>query len=368
MDYITSIGLDVHARSIAAAAFNPLTGEIISKSFLYSPVEVASWALSFERPKAVYESGVTGFHLCRELNALGLDCVVAATSKMQRPPADAKRKNDSNDAAYLARLLAMHNITEVFVPDEETEAMRDLVRAHRDAVADATRAKQRLNLFLMRHGYTFNEKNSEGNPIGSWTAAHWAWIRKIVFCNEADEEAFAFYISEVRHKEAQKKEIEKFIRVHAKEERWSGRVDALCCFKGIDVLTAFAVTVEAGVFSRFSSAREFAAWTGLVPSEHSSGQKIANGPITKTGNSLVRRLLIESSWHYARATPERKKQTSPEVPLRIENHAAKGVKRLVERRRYLARRGKRPVVANTATARELACWIWAIGCMVEGRA
>ena len=319
MNHTTSIGLDVHARSIAAAALDPLTGEVVTKTFAYSPGEVASWALGFDSPKAVYESGVTGFHLCRELNALGLECAVGASSKMQRPPADVKRKNDLSDAQFLARLLATHNVTEVFVPDAETEAARDLVRAHADARADLTRARQRLNLFLMRHGHVFCEKGPTGAPVGSWTKAHWAWIRQISFPDEADEEALAF-----------------------------------------------SLVAEAGVFSRFDSARAFSTWAGLVPSEHSSGPRRRTGGITKTGNSNVRRLLVEASWHYARATAARKPAPSPDVPLRIENHAAKAVKRLVARRREMSARGKRPSVANCATARELACWCWAIGRMAEG--
>ena len=158
MNHTTSIGLDVHARPIAAAALDPLTGEVVTKTFAHSPGEIVSWALGFDSPKAVYESGVTGPHLCRELNSLGLECAVGASSKMQRPPADARRKNDLSDAAFLARLLATHNVTEVFVPDAETEAARDLVRAHADARADLTRARQRLNLFLKRHGHVFCEK------------------------------------------------------------------------------------------------------------------------------------------------------------------------------------------------------------------
>ena len=366
MNHTTSIGLDVHARSIAAAALDPLTGEVVTKTFAYSPGEVASWALGFDSPKAVYESGVTGFHLCRELNALGLECAVGASSKMQRPPADVKRKNDLADAQFLARLLATHNVTEVFVPDAETEAARDLVRAHADARADLTRARQRLNLFLMRHGHVFCEKGPTGAPVGSWTKAHWAWIRQISFPDEADEEALAFYIAQVRHMEGQKRELEKFIRAHAREPRWRGRVDALRCLKGIEEITAFALVAEAGVFSRFDSARAFSTWAGLVPSEHSSGPRRRTGGITKTGNSNVRRLLVEASWHYARATAARKPAPSPDVPLRIENHAAKAVKRLVARRREMSARGKRPSVANCATARELACWCWAIGRMAEG--
>ena len=129
MNHITSIGLDVHARSITAVALDSFTGEVNSKKFSYSSAEVASWILQFDSPKAVYESGVTGFHLVRELKVLGVDCIVGAVSKMQRPVADKRKKNDRNDAEFLARQLMAHNIVEVFVPDEETEGARNLSRA-----------------------------------------------------------------------------------------------------------------------------------------------------------------------------------------------------------------------------------------------
>jgi transposase len=367
MRHVTSIGLDVHARSVTAAALNPITGEVTTKRFKNSPAEIAEWILGFESPKAVYESGVTGFYLVRALRELGVDCIVGAVSKMQRSAADKRKKNDLNDAVFLARLLSTNNIVEVMVPDEECEAMRDIARALEDVRDDLIRAKQRLTKFLLRHGYVFDETNAAGQRIGNWTHAHWEWIRKIKFSQMADEETFAYYISEVRHFEMHKKTIERYIKDHAKKERWAPRIEALRCLKGIEVMTAFAIVVEAQVFSRFCSASAFASWLGLVPSEHSSGERLCRGGITKAGNSHIRKLLVEASWHYARATATRKKDSwGTLVPLRIENHAAKGVKRLVERRRYLHTRGKKPVVANCATAREMACWIWAIGRMCEG--
>lgn len=128
MPHVTSIGLDVHARSVAAAAFNPFTGEVVRRSFGTDASEIAEWALGFEDPRACYESGPTGFHMARELRALGLDCAVAAVSKMQRPAADARRKNDRRDAEFIARMLATHNIVEVPLPDMAVEAARDLDR------------------------------------------------------------------------------------------------------------------------------------------------------------------------------------------------------------------------------------------------
>ena len=368
MGHVTSIGLDVHARSITAAALDSVTGEVRSQRFAYSPAEVASWILRFESPKAVYESGVTGFHLVRALRELGVDCVVGAVSKMHKPASDRRRKNDRNDAEFLARQLMAHNVVEVFVPDEETEGARCLSRALEDARDDLTRAKHRLTHLLIRWGHVWNELTPEGGRRGAWTRAHWEWIRGIELPDGAAQESLDYYISEVRHMEAQKKAIEKRIALRAREDRWRGRVEALRCMKGIETATAFSLVAEAGVFSRFASARAFASWLGLVPSEHSSGERVSRGGITKAGNSHLRKLLVEASWHYARATRERKRPLYDDaVPAPVSNHAAAGVRRLVERRRHLsADLRKRPVVANVATARELACWCWALGRMSEG--
>lgn len=368
MNHVTSIGLDVHARSVTAAALDSITGEVRSKKFRYSPAEIADWILRFESPKAVYESGVTGFHLVRELRSLGVDCIVGAVSKMQRPASDRRKKNDRNDAEFLARQLLAHNIVEVFVPDGETEAARNLSRVLEDIRDDLARAKHRLTHLLIRWGYVWDEYTPEGKRRGTWTRAHWEWIRGIELPESAAQESLDYYISEVRHIEAQKKAIEKRITQYAQKPRWRERVEAMRCMKGIETMTAFAITVEAGVFSRFDSARSFASWLGLVPSEHSSGEYTSRGSITKAGNSHLRKLLVEAAWHYTRATKERKRALNdPAVPCAISNHAASGIKRLVERRHHFTHDlRKRPVIANVATARELACWCWALGCMSEG--
>ena len=164
MNHTTSIGLDVHARSIAAAALDPLTGEVVTKTFAYSPGEVASWALGFDSPKAVYESGVTGFHLCRELNALGLECAVGASSKMQRPPADVKCKNDLSDAQFLARLLATHNVTEVFVPDAETEA---------EVIEPPSLMEARNDLWKAMRAWCAATTGLEGEELDARAQAEW---------------------------------------------------------------------------------------------------------------------------------------------------------------------------------------------------
>ena len=366
MPHVTSIGLDVHARSVAAAAFNPFTGEVVHRDFGTDAAEIAEWALGFEEPRACYESGPTGFHMARELRALGLDCAVAAVSKMQRPAADARRKNDRRDAEFIARMLATHNIVEVPLPDAAVEAARDLDRALDDATVEYRRARQRLNMFLIRLGHVWDGRNADGTRKKAWTRAHWRWISEIRL-EGPQRDALEYYVTAARCAESDRRQLERRVVALAGADRWRPAVEALSCIKGIDTLTAFRLAAEAGSFSRFRSAPAFASWCGLTPSEHSSGESERHGGITKAGNALARTALIESAWHYSMCSP-RPKAPAPgaDVPPAIRSRADDCTARLHRRREALARAGKPACKANAAVARELACWVWEIGCRSEG--
>ena len=182
LDTTTFVGLDVHARSIKAVSLDVMTGEVRCATFGYDAGAVAEWVRSVDpKAKCVYESGVTGFDLQKRLSGLGVDCVVGAVSKMIKPSADRRRKNDRNDAEFLARMLSVGNVVEVWVPDDECEAARDLTRALEDARDDLSRSKQRLSKFLLRHGLVFDERTPTGRRKGNWTRAHWSWIESIRF-------------------------------------------------------------------------------------------------------------------------------------------------------------------------------------------
>lgn len=368
MNATTFVGLDVHARSIKAAALDVMTGEVANASFGYDHVALAEWLGTLAQPvRCVYESGVTGFDLQKKLSALGVDCVVGAVSKMIKPAADRRRKNDRNDAAFLARMLSVGNVVEVWVPDDGCEAARDLARALEDAREEVTRSKQLMSKFLLRHGYVFDELTPTGRRKKNWTAAYWAWAKSISFAEKADADAYAYYIDRVKSACEEKARLEKLVAAEASRPRWKKRVDSLRCLKGVDVATAADIVFEAGEFSRFGNARSFAAWVGLVPSEHSSGESVRKGGITKAGNRHLRRALVESAWHYAGCSAHSKELSPGQAPdPAARRHAAKGVRRLVERRAALLERGVHKNKANVATARELACWAWAIGLMAEG--
>ena len=201
----------------------------------------------------------------------------------------------------------------------------------------------------------------------NWTAAHWAWIGAISFPQKADNDVLAYYIDRVRQAMEDKRRLDGLVAAEAAKPRWKKRVDSLRCLKGVETATAADLVFEAGEFSRFKNARSFAAWIGLTPSEHSSGESERKGGITKAGNRHLRRALVESAWHY-RSCPAHSKELAPgqDPDPAARRHAAKGVRRLVGRRASMLERGVHKNKANVATARELACWAWAIGCMAEG--
>ena len=356
MIYRTSVGLDVHARSIAAAALDHLTGEVAQRSFAYDPAAVAAWVLSLEGPaRCVYESGPTGFDLQRSLGRAGVECVVGAVSKMLRPSGD-RVKNDRRDAAFLARMLAVGNVVEVAVPTPEMEAARDLARAREDCRRDLMRARHLLSKFLLRKGIVYDGGRA-------WTKAHEAWLSRVELPDPCERLVLAEYLEGARFHRLRRDRLDAAIAERAAAPDLAPVVSALCCIRGISTLTAFSVAAEVGDFSRFPTARSFMSYLGLVPSESSSGGSVSRGGITRTGNGHVRTLLVESAWHHARGyspVSAASLAAARGVAAPVAEAAARANRRLHDRAVHLRSRGKPASLANAAVARELAGFVWAV--------
>lgn len=176
--YSTAFGMDVHLRSTTVCALDAETGEAVTRRFRGNPWgEVAEWMSGFPGPSlAAYESGYLGFAPQRELSGLGVDCVVAAVSKVPRSAADLSSKNDRNDAARMAKAILSHDVTPVWVPSPEIEGLRDLAAAHDAATARLAAAKQRLLAFLARRGYAYGGTTPAGNPRRYWTYGFLRWL------------------------------------------------------------------------------------------------------------------------------------------------------------------------------------------------
>ncbi|GEK81690.1 IS110 family RNA-guided transposase [Agrococcus baldri] len=359
----TAIGLDVHARSVRAAALDTETGEIVAAKLPPGNAAVIDW---IDRQQhlgplaATYEAGPTGFGLARALEAAGIRCVVAAPSKIIRPAGD-RVKTDANDALLLARLLRMDELTAVRVPTVIEEDARDLVRARDDARTDLPAARHRLSKLLLRRGIVY-----EGT---TWTGKHDAWLRRIRNQDLGDAgpgtlAAFDAAIDTVTLTLARRDRLDAVIAAMAADSPFTELTNRLACLRGISTLTAFALAVEIGDWHRFTGAT-IAAYLGLVPSEHSSGGSRSLGPITKTGNSHARRLLIESAWqHKARYAPGKVMTDRwAKAPAAVAARGDAGNRRLHHRWQVLTASKKRHTIANTAIARELAGWCWSLAVM-----
>jgi transposase len=264
-------------------------------------------------------------------------------------------KTNRRDALGLATQFRAGELTAVWVPDPRHEAMRDLARARGAAVEDLRRKRQHISSFLLRLGLHYAGKKT-------WSKTYMRWLASQKLEHPEQRIAFEEMLLAVRQAEERIARLEEAIRVAVPDWSLAQVVDALMAMRGIDMISATAFLAEIGDLSRFRSPRELMAYLGLVPWEHSTGDKVKRGPITKTGNRRARRILVECSWSY-RHPPRVSKEKQVKVaaaPQAVREIAWKAQHRLYGRYRALTRKGKLKTVAVTAIARELAGFIWAI--------
>jgi len=364
VSYPAYIGLDVHSQTIAVAvarsgreepefrreiANKPKSVEKLIKQLT---TEFAGEVLLF-----CYEAGPCGYGLHRQILESGHECQVVAPSKIPSKPGD-RVKTDRRDAIKLARYLRSADLKPVWVPDEEQEAMRDLVRARGDFKNHEKHALQQLNSLLLRYGHVW--------PSGKqrWTEAHFNWIESREFPHPWSYVVIQEYIDAVKGATRRVADIMAQIEMLLPQWSLSPVVYSLMSLRGIDKLAAIIILAELGDISRFDSPAQLMSYVGLVPLVHSSGEKTYRGKITRTGNSYVRSLLTQSSWTY-RFPARQTKHIKSKAAQASEGAKAiswKAQKRLCGRFRYLMRAGKNPKITVVAIARELLGFIWDIVC------
>lgn len=354
----THVGLDVHAHAVVGAALDGDTGEVVRRRLGSSPAEVLAWIRSLPGPvAAAYEAGPTGFALARALRAAGVRCEVLAPSKLQRPVGD-RVKTDTRDALHIAKLIKLDEIVAITIPSETQEAARDLVRAREDARRDLMSARHRLGKLLLRRGIAYPGKTA-------WTSAHHDWLRQRRFELPGLRAAFDAAHEAVVAVQDRRDRLDEAILAIAAESEFTGVTQRLSCLRGVSTLSAFALAVEIGDWTRLDG-RRIGSYLGLVPTESSSGQSRSQGGLTRTGNAHVRRLLVEAAWHhrprYTPTSPTLRARWALAIPAARER-AHQGNLRLHRRWRAFEARGKRKVVANAAVARELAGWCWSLAVM-----
>jgi transposase len=365
MKNVRFVGLDVHAQTIAVAVAEsdgevrrlgvmPNRGESVSK--LVKKLGPA------ERLRVCYEAGPTGYVLYWQLTQLGVHCEVVAPTLVPVKAGD-RVKTDRRDAEKLARSYRAGDLTPVWVPDAAHEALRDLVRAREAAKSDQLRARHRLSKFLLRHG----RRAPEGTK--AWTGKYLAWVKQQHFEQAAQAATLTDYLHEVEHAAARIEWLERAIDVAVESvpQKMRAVIEALQSLRGIAQVSAVTIVAELGEISRFAHPRQLMGYSGAVSCEHSSGERIRRGPISKAGNAHLRRIVIEAAWAY-RHRPGIGKTLAArqrEQPQAVKEISWKAQHRLHDRYRKLSACGKPPQKVATAVGRELLGFIWAIGMEVE---
>lgn len=369
MSKLRFVGLDVHAETIVpAVAEESMTGEVRSLGTIPNRVESIRKLMGKLGPasnlRVCYEAGPTGYVLYWQLTQMGIACEVIAPSLIPTKAGD-RVKTDRRDAEKLARNYRAGELTAVWVPDADHEALRDLVRAREAAKKDQLKARHRLGKFLLRHG-----RRPQG--LKAWTKQYLDWIKSHVkFEQKALEATLADYLEEVDHVAGRIIKLEKAIdeAVAAAPAEIRAVIEALQALRGVAQVTAATIVSEIGSFSRFQSPRQLMGYSGLVASEDSSGGRVRRGSITKTGNGHLRRVLVEAAWAYQHRPNVSgyllRRQKNLTIPDEAKKIAWKAQQRLHKRYQTFSLRGKNKNQIVTALGRELLGFLWAIAVQTE---
>lgn len=364
---IKFIGLDVHAASIAVAVAEAgRDGEVRALGIIPNRPESVRKLVKqlgpVERLRVCYEAGPCGFALYWQLCGLGVQCEVIAPSLVPKKAGD-KVKTDRRDAVKLARCLRAGELTNIWVPDADHEALRDLVRAREAAKKDQLRARHRVGKFLLRRGL----RRPEG--MSAWGVKHMGWLRGQQFNRQPEQATFTDYLAEVDHAAGRIDRLEKAIdeAIVTAPADTKALIDGLQALRGVAKMTAVTIATEIGSASRFQKPRQLMGYAGIVPREASSGERTRRGSITRSGNAHLRRVVVEAGWAYRFRPALRDKLRARQEGLSAEvrDIAWKAQERLHLRYRRLLGRGVTKPKVITAVARELLGFIWAIGMQVE---
>ncbi len=357
---IKNIGLDVHKNSISIGiADDDREGDVryfgkIDNNMNQLDKVIRKLISKGAVLRFAYEAGPCGYAIYRYLTKNDMDCVVVAPSKIPQQSGN-RLKNDKRDCLSLARLHRAGELTPVYVPTEEDEALRDLVRAREDATHALRTAKQQFGAFLLRHDIVYSGKTK-------WTKAHFNWLVDITMPHSAQQIVFQEYVDTVTDCSNRVQRLTDQVRQQSRQSRLHELIQALQSMRGISLVVAATIAAELGDLIRFENPEKLMAFLGLIPSEHSSGERVKKGSITKTGNRHVRKALVEAAHAYR--FPARKsraiRKRQEELPKGVIDISWKAQCRLCTRYQYLTAKGKKANVAKTAIAREIAGFAWAI--------
>ena len=354
------IGMDVHKDTVMVAVYlnEAREPEIVQQL----PNDSRKLKRFFERwsrrgeIRGCYEASGAGYVLQRDMADWGYGCEVVAPSLIPVRPGE-RRKHDRRDATQLARLYRAGELVAIRIPSAADERVRDLVRCRQCFQREVLRSRHYVTKFLARRGFVYRQGQN-------WTREHRRWLVSLLQdggLEPEDRSVFGEYLALLDYKLSRREELDDQIEKLAFSPAYKPRVERLRCFRGIDTLAAMTLATEIGDWRRFERPGQLMAYLGLVPSEHSSGEREHRGPITKTGNSRCRHVLVQAAWHYrhrpAVSTGLKRRQRAQ--PPAVVGHAWKAQHHLYKLYHRIAVR-KSSCIAAVAVARELVGFLWAV--------
>jgi transposase len=361
-DTLLFIGLDTHKESTEVAY---VLEDRTSSCQHYGKIPTTKQALTklarqfvSKYPKAtlhfVYEAGPCGYWVYRLLTSLGHCCYVVAPSLIARKPGD-RIKTDKRDAKMLAERLKQCDLTPIYVPEPEDEALRDLSRARETAMHDLNDTRYQFKAFLLRNNIRY-----EGPA--NWSLKHLRWLTQLILPHPCQHIVLQEHLQTVMERQSRLDRLDNELEHQVRNWRYYPVIKAIQAMRGVRLRVAVGVIAELGDLKRFDHPRKLMAYLGLVPSEHSSGSRQRKGSITKCGNSRARRLLVEAahSYRYSAKVSTVLQRRQEGLPKETVDVAWQAQLRLCRRYVRLMNRGKHRSIVVTAIAREIIAYIWAI--------
>lgn len=362
MKSITYVGLDVHKNSITACAFNIKTGETTEPVRFNNTIDnllkyhsLVSKQLSYSKEFVYsYEAGCLGYSLFYQLKQYDIECIILAPKSIKEF-GNSKVKTDKRDCINIAKTAAFNLGKIVHIPTNEDNEIKEVLRMRDTHKNHLKKTKQQINAFLLRLGIKYTDGKNY------WTTKHIHWLKNLELGGKHDftlEEyllTYSYYEDKLRRLDLK---IEEFANL----DQYREACNALQCIKGIKTYTALTLIIEIGDFSRFKKAKQLSAYLGLIPGEFSSGDKTNRIRITKTGNRLVRKLLIEAAQCQARGNPTNKSKDlcrrQSKCPSNVVEEADNINLHLKQKFNRMFARGMSWNKIITAVARQLSCEIW----------
>lgn len=358
------IAIDVDDNSFHGCGVNKETGEVrefaCRSSIGHLDKKLAGFKEDCLEMKICYEATYLGFSLCRALEKKGYFCEVIAPSLIPEMPGK-QIKTDRIDSKKMAIYYSNGQLTGVHVPTLAEEMARDLVRSRKFLGRQMSKFKLHILSACRRVGINYHE--GEGNQKKHyWTQEHRVWLAKKI--KEQENCDLTFNITTLIKQLDQIAETIELYDVEiirlAERVEYKEKVSALCCYRGMDVLTAMTLTTELGDIKRFEHPRQLCSYAGMEIVEYSSGGHQHQYRMSKMGNKNIRTSVIESC-QTARQIPKISKSLKvrrQDVNLKYVEIADRCMNRLYVKSKKLLSRGKTANKVKVACAREMLCFVW----------